>query len=96
MLFNQFMINLHSKVTFATFDLHTSMNCNYIQCWHSLFEVSFKISKPVHFTIENEVQTKYSKHLPYTVAHTIGCVCSKTLNDDLNRGLLFSLFKFFG
>ena len=37
--------------------------------------------------------SKYSKHWPYTVAHTIGCVCSKMLNHGLNHGLFLSLFK---
>ena len=36
---------------------------------------------------------KYSKHWPYTVAHTIDCVCSKMLNYGLNYGLFLSLFK---
>ena len=33
---------------------------------------------------------KYSKHWPYTVAHTIDCVCS---NFFLNQGLFLLLFK---
>ena len=39
------------------------------------------------------IETKYSKHWPYTVAHTIDCVCSKMLNHGLNHGLFLSLFK---
>ena len=39
---------------------------------------------------------KYSKQCPYTVAHTIDCVCSKMLNHGLNHGLFLSLFKLFG
>ena len=39
------------------------------------------------------IYPKYSKHLPYTVAHTIDCVCSKMLNHGLNHGLFLSLFK---
>jgi hypothetical protein len=35
------------------------------------------------------IHTKYSKHWPYTVAHTIDCVCSEMLN----HGLHISLFK---
>ena len=31
------------------------------------------------------IYTKYSKHCPYTVAHTIECVCSK-INHGLNHG----------
>ena len=46
------------------------------------------------------IYTKYYKHWPYTVTHTIDCVCNKILNHGtyhgLNHGLLFSLFKFFG
>ena len=53
---------------------------------------------------------KYSKHWPYTVAHTIDCVCSKMLNHALNNvpgvnivfesrevppGLVFSKFDLF-
>ena len=38
---------------------------------------------------------KYSKHWPYTVAHTIYWVCNKMLNHGLNYnyGLLLSHFK---
>ena len=36
---------------------------------------------------------KYSKYWPYTVAHTIACVCSKMLNHGWNHGLFLSLFK---
>ena len=32
---------------------------------------------------------KYFKHSPYTVAYTIDCVCSKMLNQCLNRGFFF-------
>ena len=39
------------------------------------------------------IHTKYSKHWPYTVAHTIDCVCIKMLNHGLNHGLFLSLFK---
>ena len=47
------------------------------------------------------IYPKCSKHWPYTykvytVAHTIDCVCSKTLNHGLNHGSLFPLFLFFG
>ena len=42
------------------------------------------------------VYPKYSKHWPFTVAHTIDCVCSKMLNHGLNHGLFLLLFKFFG
>ena len=38
------------------------------------------------------IHTKYSKHCPYTVAHTIDCVCSK-INHGLNHGLFISLLK---
>ena len=39
------------------------------------------------------IYPKYSKHWPYTVAHTIDCVCSKMLNHGLNHGLFLSIFK---
>ena len=39
------------------------------------------------------IYPKYSKHWPYTVAHTIDCVCSKMLNYGLNHGLFLSFFK---
>ena len=32
------------------------------------------------------IYPKYSKHLPYTVAHTIDWLCSKILNHGLNHG----------
>ena len=41
------------------------------------------------------IYSKYSKHCPYTVAHTIDCVCNKMLNHGLNHGLFLSLFKLF-
>ena len=44
----------------------------------------------------NVVCPKYSKHLTYTVAHTIDFVCSKRINHGLNHLILLSLFKFFG
>ena len=48
---------------------------------------------PSCFTLSNVVFTKYSKHWPFTVAHTIDCVCSKMLNHGLNHGFFLSLFK---
>jgi hypothetical protein len=42
------------------------------------------------------IYPKYAKHLPYIVAHTIECVCSKMSNHGFNHGLFISLFKFFG
>ena len=39
------------------------------------------------------IYTKYSKHLPYTVAHTLDCVCRKMLIHGLNHGFFLSLFK---
>ena len=38
------------------------------------------------------IYTKYSKHCPSTVAHTIDCMCSK-INHGLNHGFFLSLFK---
>ena len=39
------------------------------------------------------IYTKYSKHWPYTVAHTNDCVCIKMLNHGLNHGLSLLLLK---
>ena len=39
------------------------------------------------------IYTKYSKHRPYTLAHTIDCVCCKMLNHGLNHGLFFFHFS---
>ena len=39
------------------------------------------------------IYPKYYKHWPYTVAHTIDCVCSKMLNHGFNHGLFLLLFK---
>ena len=50
----------------------------------------------LQYLIKVIVYPKYSKHWLSTVAHTIDCVCSKILNNGLNHGLLFSIFKFFG
>ena len=52
----------------------------------------WSFAKLLTFSLVTKViYTKYSKHEPYTVAHTLDCVCSKTSN----HGLTFSLFKFF-
>ena len=40
------------------------------------------------------IHPKYSKHWPYTVAHTIDCVCSKLLNHGWNHRSFLSLFNF--
>ena len=39
------------------------------------------------------IYSKHSKHWPYTVAHTIDCVCSKMLNHGLNHGFSLALFN---
>ena len=39
------------------------------------------------------IYPKYSKHWPYTVAHTIDCVCSKMLSHGFNHGLFFFNFQ---
>ena len=65
--------------------------------WAFFHEILFFSLFKYHFQVYIKViHTKYSKHWPYTVAHTIDCVCRKILNHGLNHGLLFSLFKFFG
>ena len=55
------------------------------------------MSSKSHVTIAvlgKVIYPKYSqKHWPYTLAHTIDCVCSKMLNHGLNHGLFLSLFK---
>ena len=38
------------------------------------------------------IYTKYSKHWPYTVTHTIDWVCSKILNHGLNRSFTFQAY----
>ena len=37
------------------------------------------------------IYPKYSKYWPYTVAHTIDCVCSKILNHGLNHFQAYTL-----
>ena len=50
-------------------------------------------SNVVEFSITIKViHTKYSKHRPSTVAHTLECVCSKIYH-GLNHGLSISLLK---
>ena len=44
------------------------------------------------YVMSKVIHNKYSKHRPYTVAHTIECVCSK-INHGLNHGLFISLLK---
>ena len=51
-----------------------------------------------HVLLENHSTTKviypkYSKQWPYTVAHTIGYVCSKMLNHGLNHGFVSLTFQ---
>ena len=58
-----------------------SKNCNFRSV---VSTCTLPIAKVMH--------TKYSKHRPYTVAHTIECVCSK-INHGLNHGLFISLLK---
>ena len=69
--------------------------------WHSkLNKAATKIGKSERIPtktgwINDEakvIYTKYSKHCPYTVAHTIECVCSN-INHGLNHGLFISLLK---
>ena len=56
-----------------------------------VLEVYFDLCLFSHVT--KVIYPKHSKHWPYTVAHTIDCVCSKMLNHGLNHGLFLSLFK---
>ena len=69
--------------------------------WRSSFSF-FKLYKWGHTVVEDVdssqvrgkvMYPKYSKHWPYTVAHTIDCVYCKMLNHGLNHGLFLSLFK---
>ena len=54
--------------------------------------VSGKGVLELFWTTYKVIHTKYSKHPPYTVAHTIECVCSK-INHGLNHGLFISPLK---
>ena len=56
-----------------------------------LLEKTFRINREEER--DKVIYPKYSKHWPYTVAHTIDCVCSKMLNHGLNHGLFLSIFK---
>ena len=59
-------------------------------CWkHLLYYVLW----PSKIDLAKVIYPKYSKHWPYTVTHTIDCVCSKMLYHGLNHGLNLSLFK---
>ena len=42
----------------------------------------------------NDFNPKYSKHWPYTVAHTFDCVCSKMLNHGFIMGYFFHFSSF--
>ena len=50
-------------------------------CGHDLVSFFFVIFILGRFKV---IHPKYSKHWPYTVGHTIGCVCSKIINHGLN------------
>ena len=74
--------------------------CNQVmRAWVELF-IFASVSKEFHFHYFTNltwptfkvIYTKYFKHCPYTVAHTIECVCSK-INHGLNYGLFISLLK---
>ena len=52
----------------------------------------FAINLVTFLALTKVIYLKYSKNWPYTVAHTINCVCSKMLNHALNHGLFLSLF----
>ena len=43
--------------------------------------------------LDKIIYPKYSKHWPYTVAHTIDFMCSKMLDHGWNHGFFLSLFK---
>ena len=55
-------------------------------------EIVWKIWICIFDALIKVIYTKYSKHCPYTVAHTFECVCSK-INHGLNHGLFISLLK---
>ena len=60
---------------------------------HLLHPLILVLCAPADFEVQSTViYTKYSKHCPYTVAHTLKCVCSK-INHGLNHGLFISLLK---
>jgi hypothetical protein len=64
-------------------------------CWACVvFVQSWKDgkSKQMHH-LHKVIYTKYSKHWPYTVAHTIKFCLQKMLNHGFNHGLFISLFK---
>ena len=61
--------------------------------WVQFKLVWFVISKYFVMLRGKVIYPKYSKHWPYTVAHTIDFVCSKSLNHGLNHGLFLSFFK---
>merc|ERR1711971_337225 len=45
--------------------------------------------------IDKVLHPKYFKHLPYTVAHTIDCVCSKMLNSWFKSWVISFTFQVF-
>ena len=65
-------------------------------CWQPKPNPAVQLGEQQNQQSVKVIYPKYSKHLPYTVAHAIDCVCSKMLNHGLNHGLFLSLFKFFG
>ena len=62
--------------------------------WEQFPQIFMCEQIPIQIRVSVEViYPKYSKHWPFTVAHTIDCVCSKMLNHGINHGIFFSLFK---
>ena len=69
-----------AKCIYKTITKVVSFPHSFARTWKSYFQIGLKIKV---------VYTKYSKHWPYTVAHTMECVCSKIYYSWLNAWFSF-------
>ena len=91
------LVNLKKKYrnTLCNDEVKGTFHFRKVHCIHLLY---LKVKKPKKATSDHcdagakVIYTMYSKHCPYTVAHTFECVCSK-INHGLNHGLFISLLK---
>ena len=90
----RFFFFLHAIVFFCASKRRKKNQISYQAAFYvSMFYDGKSWKRQIFSIFYKFIYPKYSKHLPYTVAHTIDCACIKMLNHGLNHGLFLSLFK---
>ena len=92
-LMNHNLLNRGGNLRFFFQKYVTVNGLTWGQRWMLKYYLPVKKQKNSIHLYSKVIYTKYSKHWPYTMAHTIDCVCIKMLNHGLNHGLFISLFK---